>query len=131
MRGTARLCKPYSEQHRRGTYASARRVPWRWHEPRRQRPAKIDGCSRQNSAYRPGRIFENNTAAGMGFLPFGGGLYFPAFPAFCSSFAECFFNFFTNRAETPKKHCFFSLFCGIIFLYLRRTEVFFSCAPDF
>ncbi len=27
-------------------------------ERRRQRRAKIDGCSRQNPAYRPGRIFK-------------------------------------------------------------------------
>ena len=49
---TEGACKPYPEQHRSKALTSARRLWAGGIEQCRQRAAKIDGCSRQNPAYR-------------------------------------------------------------------------------
>ena len=69
MRETAWLCKPYPEQHRGGMRASARRISRGGGiEPVRQRKAKIDGRSRQNSAYRTGHAESRSAFAERLFL---------------------------------------------------------------
>ena len=55
-------------------------------EPRRQRPAKIDGCPRQNSAYRPGRIY----------------MKIPALHGGDFSVVSDFFNFYISNSESGK-----------------------------
>ena len=73
MRETAWLCKPYPEQHRGGMRASARRISRGGGiEPVRQRKAKIDGRSRQNSAYRTGHAESRSAFAERLFLFFSG-----------------------------------------------------------
>lgn len=88
MRETAWLCKPYPEQHRGGMRTPARRISRGGGiEPARQREAKIDGRSRQNSAYRTG----HTERAGLG-------LFCP-WPAFRIILQEAYILMYARNTE--------------------------------